>query len=104
MVHKIGLFEEYTTEQIIGSSLIKSPDWKYEQEWRLTIFKQKDEFPQKMNAPIPKAIYLGTRFSSNNDLLKQRLFKIAENNKIPIFQMVKHASEFKLVEGSHINT
>ncbi len=97
-VHKIKLFEDYTTTQMIGSSLIKSTDWEYEQEWRLTIFKQKDKFPQKIKAPTPKAIFLGTRFSSNEDSLKQRLFKVAENNKIPIFQMAKDPTEFKLVE------
>jgi hypothetical protein len=51
-VPKIGLFEEYSTMKMIGSSLIKSLDWKYEQEWRLTIFKQKEDFPQKTIVPI----------------------------------------------------
>ncbi len=97
-VHKIGLMEEYTTSQIIGASLVKSLDWKYEQEWRLTIFKQDASSSQKIPSPIPKAIYLGTRFSVNNDILKQRLFKIADDLKIPIFQMVKHPNAFRLVK------
>lgn len=98
-VHKIGLFEEYTTMNMIASSLIKSKDWEYEQEWRLTIFKQKEEFPQKMNTPKPKAIYIGTRFSTNKEDLKAQLIKIAKDNDIPLYQMTKDTNEFKLIAG-----
>lgn len=96
-IHKIGLFEEYTTMNMIASSLIKSKDWEYEQEWRLTIFKQKEKFPQKMKTPKPKAIYLGTRFSVNNEILKTQLISLAKDNNIPVFQMTKDTNEFKLV-------
>jgi hypothetical protein len=102
-VHQIDLFEEYTLMQMIGSSLIKSTDWEYEQEWRLTIFKQKDNFPQKMATPKPIAIYLGTRFYSNNEELKHKLFDIANECKIPVYQMQKHPNEFKLIEAAKVN-
>ncbi|MCR8559233.1 DUF2971 domain-containing protein [Mucilaginibacter sp. BJC16-A38] len=98
-VHKVGIFEEYTVMQMIASSLIKSKDWEYEQEWRLTIFRQNDSFPQKMTVPYPKAIYLGTRFNSNGKELRDKLFKIAKQKKIPVFQMVKHPNEFKLIHS-----
>jgi hypothetical protein len=87
-VYKLGLLEEYNTMQMIGSSLIKSKDWEHEQEWRVTIFKQKDEFPQKLSAPLPKAIYLGTRFHLNENSLKQKLYQYSTDNKIPMYQMV----------------
>lgn len=96
-VHKIGLFEEYTTIKMIASSLIKSKDWEYEQEWRLTIFKQKEVFPQKMKTPKPKAIYLGTRFPTNKEYLKARLIKIAKDKDIPLYQLKKDENEFKLI-------
>ena len=96
-IEKIGFFEEYDTMKMVGSSLIKSKDWEYEDEWRLTIFKQKDNFPQKINVPNPKAIYLGTRFDFNCEKLKKELFVIAEKRKIPIFQMIKHPNEYKLM-------
>jgi hypothetical protein len=89
--------------QIIGACLIKSKNWEYEQEWRLTIFKQKDQFPQKLLAPIPKAIYLGTRFSLNDEKLKEDLIRISLQNKIPLFQMVKDPQEFKLIQESYIS-
>jgi hypothetical protein len=97
-VHKIGILEEYSTMQMIASSLIKSKDWEYEKEWRLTIFKQKENFPQKIKVPLPKAIYLGTRFNLNKDDLKEKIYKICANRKIPIYQMVKAQQEFKLIE------
>jgi Protein of unknown function (DUF2971) len=97
-VHKLGIFEEYTIMQTIASSLIKSSDWSYEQEWRLTIFKQKENFPRKIPAPKPKAIYLGTRFDLNDIDLKNELIKYANENKIPLVRMKKHPNEFKLIE------
>jgi hypothetical protein len=50
---------------MIASSLVKSEEWSYEQEWRLTIFKQSDEFPSKIKVPMPIGIYLGTRFQEH---------------------------------------
>ena len=97
-VHKIGLFEEYSTMQMIGSSLIKSLDWKYEKEWRLTIFKQKDKFPQKLKVEDPKAIYLGIRFYKNEECLINELLEEAKIRNIPVYQMDRHPTEFRLIE------
>lgn len=97
-IHKIGVFEEYTTMQMIGASLIKSSDWRYEQEWRVTSFRQESEFPDKVNIPDPKAIYLGTRFSSNEEDLIDQLLTIAKQKEIPVFQMKKHPNEYKLIK------
>ncbi|QIK54460.1 DUF2971 domain-containing protein [Dysgonomonas sp. HDW5B] len=102
-VHKMGLMEEYSTMQMIGSSLIKSKDWEYEQEWRLTIFKQQDNFPKKMPVPLPKAIYLGTRFKLVKKDLKDKLFLFTEEYKIPLFQMRKDSKEFKLISYNYKN-
>lgn len=101
-IEKIEFFEAYDTMKMVGSSLIKSKDWEYEQEWRLTIFKQQDYFPQKVSVPNPKAIYLGTRFDLNCEELKRELFEIADKRKIPIFQMIKHPNEYKLTAENTI--
>lgn len=95
-VHKMGVMEEYSVMQMVGSSLIKSKDWEYEQEWRLTIFKQQDNFPQKMSVPLPKAIYLGTRFNLVEKNLKDKLFLFAKEHKIALYQMRKDSQQFKL--------
>lgn len=98
-VHKIGLFEEYTTMQMIASSLVKSRDWEYEQEWRVTVFNQGENgFPRKLKVPDPKAIYLGTRFDVNEIALKEKLFALAGARNIPVFRMGKHPNEFKLIK------
>ncbi|TXD81489.1 DUF2971 domain-containing protein [Subsaximicrobium wynnwilliamsii] len=97
LIEKLGFFDEYSVMKMVGSSLIKSKDWKYEKEWRLTIFKQKENFPQKVNVPKPIAIYLGSRFDLNEEKLKIELFKIAVEREIPIFKMIKHPNEFKLI-------
>jgi hypothetical protein len=102
-IHKIGIFEDYSVMQMIASSLIKSQDWEYEQEWRLTIFKQQDKFPQKLTVPNPQAIYLGTRFNLNKKGLIERLFRVAEQKKIPLYQMGKHPNEFKLIKLHRAN-
>lgn len=100
-VYKIGIFEHYSSIQMIASSLIKSKDWEYEQEWRLTTFKQKDNFPQTLSIPNPIAIYLGTRFHQNDKLLQKQLFEIAKRKNISVFQMEKHPNEFKLIRSSN---
>mgnify|MGYP003647013191 CR=1 FL=1 len=96
-IHKIGLFEEYNTINMIVSGLIKSEEWSYEKEWRITSFKQFDEFPNIMKVPKPVAIYLGTRFSENDEKLKSELYAYAKKNKVPLNEMVKHPNKFELI-------
>ncbi|SFQ71598.1 Protein of unknown function [Flavobacterium akiainvivens] len=98
-VPKIGIFEDYNTIQMVASSLIKSKEWEYEQEWRITIFKQSENFPQKLQVPKPVAIYLGTRFEANNEELKEKLYQFAAMNNIPLYPMKKHPQEFRLIRG-----
>lgn len=96
-IYKLGLFDDYTFTRMIGSSLIKSKDWEYEQEWRVTIFKQADEFPQKLRAPTPKAIYIGTRFDLNAESLKREFWGVVQAKNIPVYKMTKHHQEFSLI-------
>ena len=99
-IHKIGVFEEYTTMQMVSASLIKSKEWEYEAEWRVTIFKEEKYFPHKIKVPNPTAIYLGTRFDLNDIDLKVKLFSIAKERNIPIYKMKKHPNEYKLIPKS----
>ena len=96
-IEKIDFFENYSIMKMVGSSLIKSKDWKYEKEWRLTIFRQKENFPKKITVPKPIAIYLGTKFNTNKKELINELFEIANQRNIPIYQMEKHPNKFKLI-------
>jgi len=96
-IYKIGLFEELTSLKKIGSTLIKAKDWEYEKEWRLALFRQGNEFPNKLTISKPKAVYLGTRFHLNDEKLIQQLFDVLDEKAIPYFVMSKHPSEYKLV-------
>lgn len=98
-IYRISLFEELTQLRKIGSSLIKSKDWEYEAEWRLTRVKQphEKEVPSTITVPKPKAIYLGTRFHLNNESEQMRFFEILKEQNIPAYQMTKHTTEYKVI-------
>ena len=51
-----------------------------------------------MTVSNPKAVYLGTRFSLNDDLLKSKLLEILEQKNVPVFQMTKHPEEYRLIK------
>ena len=73
-------------------ALIKSTDWQYEKEWRLIQDYQNQYYRDELNI---KAIYLGTRFDSNNkDLLINALGDTS--SKIQIKQIEKKKSSFEL--------
>ena len=97
-IHKINTFEEFSVLTKIGSTLIKSKDWEYESEWRLTIFKQQNKFPQDMELAKPKAVYLGTRFHLNEENCKIKLLDALKQLDIPVFKMTKHPDEYKLIK------
>ena len=101
-VHKIQVFEDFGAIQAIASSLIKSEDWSYEEEWRITIFKSDKNFVQKLPVPVPKAIYLGTRFSLNDKKLKDALFSIAAEKQIELYQMEKDSQKFRLIHKTSL--
>ena len=96
-IFKISTFDELTPIKKIGALLTKCKDWEYEQEWRYTPIKQKGiDIPNKIDAPIPKAVYLGTRFDQNSDELKNELIRVLKNKNIPTYPMKKHYTEYKL--------
>ena len=96
------LFKLKTMEDLTGishliASIVKSKDWEYEDEWRLTISQSLNGKTEKVNSPTPKAIYLGPRYSLNNEYKRLQLKRICEENKIPMFQMKIHSTEYKVV-------
>lgn len=69
--------------------LFKSTNWGYEKEWRIisqTNIDYNDEKPNIsfINDIQPKEILLGAKIENEN---RDKLLKIAEEKKIPIFQM-----------------
>lgn len=83
------------------AAITKALDWQYEKEWRLT-FPAEDENPDNghYNVPNPKAIFLGARFSDNDEKDKQALMSIAKKRNTPIYQMNIHNAEFKIIQNA----
>src|SRR6218665_619880 len=99
-IYKIKTFDDLTPLQQIGAMLTKCKDWEYEEEWRYTPIKAFDkDLDEKVNVPIPKAVYFGPRFLQNELELKSRLIKVLDEQKIPIHLMKKHPTEYKLIKA-----
>lgn len=96
-IHKIETFEELTSLQKIGYTLIKAKDWEYEKEWRITVLKDNNILPDKLAVSKPKAVYLGTRFDQNDENLIREFLDLLNERSIPYFKMTKHNTEYKLI-------
>lgn len=97
-IYKINIFEDLTALRQIGASLTKCKAWEYEAEWRLTIQRRDNFLPDKISVPLPIAIYLGTRFYQNEDNVKKQFMEVIEEHNIPIYQIKKHSSEYRLIK------
>lgn len=95
---KILNLNSLNSSSIMMALLFKSIEWGYEKEWRLTVAYSKPEHNNKINAPVPKAIFIGTRFSLNQQDKQDQLVEICKENNIPIYQMKIHPQEYKVIE------
>lgn len=84
---------------LLKSSITKSKDWEYENEWRIiflkTDFIYEDFYSKKhyMAFIKPKSIYLGLNIDKN---IKQEILDICKFRKINLYQMVKKDYSFIL--------
>ncbi len=95
-IFKLNTLDELNSVSHIMASLIKCEDWEYESEWRLTITSKAIIEKKFIATPIPKAIYLGVRFDLNLPPLREQLMTLADEQKIPVFKMKLHPSEYRL--------
>ncbi|SDH49907.1 DUF2971 domain-containing protein [Pseudomonas panipatensis] len=79
------------------AALHKSPDWDYEEEWRLVLPDSKDEPPRNLFAPL-KAVYLGSKISESNETL---VIREAHAAGIPVFKMRLIPHEFRMEAVPH---
>lgn len=77
------------------AALHKSPDWAYEQEWRLVLPDGKVESARNFKAPL-KAVYLGKNISSDDERLVRDSARIAN---VPVFKMRLVPHQFKMESG-----
>ncbi|MGA3674360.1 DUF2971 domain-containing protein [Lysinibacillus agricola] len=75
------------------AAIVKSNEWAYEKEWRISFPIGAEEGFSREIFP-PEAIYLGTRMQ---DDYKQELIQIAQQKQISVYQMKMKTNEFKLI-------
>ena len=77
-------------ELLLYAMLFKSPDWKYEDEWRVIVPTQYNRFYAK-----PSAIYLGAKGWHNDEILKDLQLIVKEKN-IDLHIVHKSYSSYRL--------
>lgn len=77
------------------AALHKSPDWAYEQEWRLVLPDGVTEPARNFKAPLT-AVYLGTKISSDDERLVRDRASVAN---VPVFKMRLVPHQFKMESG-----
>lgn len=77
-------------KKIYMSLLTKDVDWSYEKEWRIIMSDIPD---QELPVPPVRKIFLGINVS---EYAKKELIKIANEKRIPVFQMALSPNRFKL--------
>lgn len=96
-LYKIQKTNDISPQNALMASLYKSKDWQYEKEWRLTILSNLNTNNNLLEAPIPKAIYLGMRYDYNNPYKKKQLIRICKEKNIKVFQMKIHPNDYKII-------
>lgn len=74
------------------AALHKSPDWKYEEEWRLVLVDSPDDPPRNFCAPL-KAVYLGSDIKDSDEDLVVQAALVAG---VPVFKMRLVPHEFRM--------
>ena len=78
------------------SAITKAKDWEYEKEWRIIFPNYIDTDGGYHIVPLPKQIYLGTRFEENDEKLKEAFYNFANKFSIPIVKMVIDKKGYKV--------
>lgn len=78
------------------AALHKSPDWKYEAEWRIVLPDGNSETGINLQAPL-KAVYLGTKLEDSKDTKKlSQVLKWAKVANVPVFRIHLIPEEFRV--------
>ena len=79
------------------AALHKSPDWAYEEEWRLVLVDSWKEPPINLFAPL-KAVYLGSKISEDDE---NSVLRDALRAGVPVFKMRLVPHEFRMEAMPH---
>lgn len=95
-VFNLPILDRLNQYSLIAASLVKCKTWEYEAEWRYTAFGAINNSSTYCQLEKPIAIYLGTRFDTNDDKLKKDFYSLVQKRNIPIYRMAKHKKEYRL--------
>jgi hypothetical protein len=92
----LGVFggrRNLSLDYLMLSALYKSPEWEYEQEWRLIVRPPTSEEKSLFQVPTPKRVYLGSRMEKP---ARQEIASICRQKRIGLFEMHLATDAFRL--------
>ena len=91
----INRIEDITGNLCMYALTIKSTNWSYENEWRTFFPANPPAHKEKM--PTPKSVFIGAKTSATDI---NKLVKICECKRIPIYKMKLQLSQHSLIAES----
>jgi hypothetical protein len=75
------------------AAIHKSPDWRYEQEWRLIQRDRRAVGGVQIPMSVPTSVTLGARCG---ECVRSRVLEIAAAQRFPVYEMRLSSSNFQL--------
>ena len=85
------------SKAVIGSAIVKSKRWEYEDEWRYCLLCNEES--RHLKAFKPKRLLLGC---NANESTKKELIEICQQIGLPMYQMERSPSSFAIVIGKQL--
>jgi hypothetical protein len=92
MVRGVAKGESFNNMFALMSALHKSPDWSYEEEWRLVLVDGSNQPPRNFRVPL-KAVYLGSKISDDDAV---KVVEAAAVAGVPAYKMRLVPHEFRM--------
>ena len=83
---------EFNNMFALVAALHKSPDWSYEEEWRLVLVDGSNQPPRNFSVPL-KAVYLGSKITDDDAV---KVIEAAAVAGVPAYQMRLVPHEFRM--------
>lgn len=92
MLHGYLATESFNNLFALVAALHKSPDWAYEEEWRVVIVDGSDDPPRNFRAPL-KAVHMGAKITDEH---AEAVVQAAQVAGVPVFKMQLVPHEFRM--------
>lgn len=92
MVRGVERGEPFNNMFALMAALHKSPDWAYEEEWRLVLVDGSNQQPRNFRVPL-KAVYLGSKITADD---AEKVIEAAAVAGVPAYKMRLVPHEFRM--------